>query len=210
MAGCEESTEQKDSVNPGHPGEEVQGLQVQPDGGGEEQAHVNCTISEPAMASTEEAVTDPPLDTVVLSEDTAPSAAASAANGSAVAMDGILAVGAAEAEPSANSDGADEELPEISADSIAAAAAGSMAADMQKPKGPPATPEGCDAAVPKQASSDMPPPSFLPRQLRLKRTGFLSFHRSHSLLLLLHSPCFAGLLKGLRIAQTFVCCVCRK
>lgn len=187
MAGCEGSTEPKDSVNPQHAGGEVQGLRVQRDGGEEELVDVNCKSSERVTASRDEARADPPVDTVVFPEHTTPGAVPHAASGSAVAMHDLLAVAAAETEPSANRDGADEVLAEISAGCVAAADAASMKADMQKQKGPAAASEGCDIAAHKQASSDMPPPSFLPRQLRLKRTGSSLFHRNHSLLLLLLS-----------------------
>ncbi|CDJ31528.1 uncharacterized protein EMH_0009340 [Eimeria mitis] len=69
-------------------------------------------------------------------------------------------------EPSAQPE--EDDAPEISADMIAAAAAASNPGSEHNPLDRPAS-TATDPLMPQIMASDMPPPTFLPRQLRMKR-----------------------------------------
>lgn len=86
----------------------------------------------------------------------------------AALTNGLLSVTATNVEAQENGNEGGTGTTELSGDSIAFANAAATETTGPKPKDPSAA-QDCSAAVSKESLSDMPPPSFLPRQLRMKR-----------------------------------------
>ncbi|OEH74474.1 hypothetical protein cyc_00338 [Cyclospora cayetanensis] len=169
MTGSEGTTEQANCVTHHQSEENLEEWQPKLHDGKDEECHVSLVNSWVRRASK-------PL--VSAFADPLHTEGVSSAPKMIPASESVLATYSGSVDPGSRSesqdhDGArDEDVPEISADSIAAAASAAAlaATDAGELQSTPSS-EDNQASATKQSSSDMPPPSFLPRQLRMKRSS---------------------------------------